>query len=669
MNQFTSTTFKRSKLRARLCLSLALIVLIPAIISVSITLYNSNKIVEEKVNHLTKQVAIEKITFIDNLLETAKNSIDHFTKDDLVLSGSKETILLTASHHKTSNPNFFQYYVGKENKEFIIYPPKEMPEDYDPTERDWYKQATNSFGNIIITKPYNSSSTGFMMVTVAKAFEENDGTVAVAGIDITLESLLESILRTQVGETGYAALTLGDGTIIAHPDKDMVMSNIIEKFSFGKEIITQKTGNFKFQTNSEDIIMGFEQSKHADWIIIATMNQSEYAKEFNKSIVTTIIALLIVLTLVMCLGVYFVNRTIKPLIEMSKLMKRAEEGDYTIDVNITHNDEIGQIQESFKNMISAQSNIIKNILESSNNVMLQSQNLSSISKEMATSSQELVKAMEQVAEGATSQSHDLQDIIYVVHSLNKNIENVYEQLKCVKAESDSTVDKANVGKKEMDNLIKSIEDIKRAFETVSNKVTTLTSSVNEINNITNVINAISDGTNLLALNAAIEAARAGEAGRGFAVVAEEIRKFAEESKKSTAEIIELINSIKNDTNEVIKTSNDVEDFIKEQTNAVGKTVESFTNILNSVENISPLLYKTYEGMDVIVKSKDEVLMKVEGVSSVVEENTAATEEITASSHGLSASSKEVAATAQELNSMAVHSAHLVNAFKIKQLCV
>jgi methyl-accepting chemotaxis protein len=53
------------------------------------------------------------------------------------------------------------------------------------------------------------------------------------------------------------------------------------------------------------------------------------------------------------------------------------------------------------------------------------------------------------------------------------------------------------------------------------------------------IHRIAEQTNLLALNAAIEAARAGQQGRGFAVVAEEVRRLADDSRRTAGEITEL----------------------------------------------------------------------------------------------------------------------------------
>ena len=86
----------------------------------------------------------------------------------------------------------------------------------------------------------------------------------------------------------------------------------------------------------------------------------------------------------------------------------------------------------------------------------------------------------------------------------------------------------------------------------------------EIDKIIATINEIASQTNLLALNASIEAARAGEHGRGFAVVAEEIRTLADQSRESTEQINQIVNTLIDNSNISVEITQKVsEAFVKQ----------------------------------------------------------------------------------------------------------
>ncbi len=106
---------------------------------------------------------------------------------------------------------------------------------------------------------------------------------------------------------------------------------------------------------------------------------------------------------------------------------------------------------------------------------------------------------------------------------------------------------------------------------ISEQILRLSEQTHQIGSISTLVSELANQTNMLALNAAVEAVRAGEHGKGFAVVAAEIRKLADQSKKSAERINSLVMDIQNATNSTVMVADEGR-----------KTVENVVNSINTI---------------------------------------------------------------------------------------
>ncbi|MDZ7951268.1 methyl-accepting chemotaxis protein [Nostoc sp. DedQUE09] len=107
----------------------------------------------------------------------------------------------------------------------------------------------------------------------------------------------------------------------------------------------------------------------------------------------------------------------------------------------------------------------------------------------------------------------------------------------------------------------------------------LSEQTNQIGTISTLVSDLASQTNMLALNAAVEAVRAGENGKGFAVVATEIRKLADQSKRSAEKINVLVLDIQKSTNSTVMVTG-------EGTKTVEKIVDAIKTIAINGQQIS-----------------------------------------------------------------------------------
>ncbi len=213
--------------------------------------------------------------------------------------------------------------------------------------------------------------------------------------------------------------------------------------------------------------------------------------------------------------------------------------------------------------------------------------ISEATNSVSTSSTEIAATISQHERTAAQQAAMVNETTTTVDELGASARQSAEQ-----AESAAVVaQKASVmteeGKTAVSQAVEGMNGLKEKIGAVAGQILRLSEQTAQIGSIANLVADIAGQTNMLALNAAVEAARAGEHGRGFAVVAAEVRKLADQSKKSAGEANSLIAEIQKATNSTIMVTEDGTKTVEEITKLalrVGETFNSISGAANGVYN-------------------------------------------------------------------------------------
>ena len=345
----------------------------------------------------------------------------------------------------------------------------------------------------------------------------------------------------------------------------------------------------------------------------------------NQETSATILMITIIIAsavLAFILGMIISRMLTKPIKEIVSAMEKAEHGDLTIQGNYQSKDEIGQLTNSFNQMIASTQKAIAEVAGNSTS-------LAASAEEISASTEEIASGAQMQAQDANTSNEMVKDLTFAIHEISKN------------AELAAQLSEKTVGVAEHGNII--INDAVGAMENITVSIHDLANKSLQIGEIIDVIDDIAEQTNLLALNAAIEAARAGDAGKGFAVVADEVRKLAERSSKATKEISDLITVIQDNT----KLSVQAVELGNTKAATAGT---SFVDIMKVVKESATKITEIAAASEEGAAQAQEMLIAVQNIASVTEESAAGIE--------------ETASTATDLAHMAESLNELASRFKI-----
>jgi phosphoserine phosphatase RsbU/P len=316
---------------------------------------------------------------------------------DLKLCASLDNIFIPILQN---DYNVMQMYVGTESGVVQVYPwATGIPPAYDPREREWYKTAkmtrTSGWSNVTI-----DAISGKPMITFFRpVYDSSRQLIGVVGADVTIETINQKIINTQVGKNGYAFLVDSHGSVIARPgmqikntkwDETLEMESLLKTtnqdlFKMVGEMITGNSGVTRMELDGSDKYIAYAPITRTGWSIAVVMpvaeivapieatkaridtSTADFSKNINSQI--NLMQLILIITslgmlVIVAVSAWLLSRRItRPIVLLNRGVKVIGRGDLDHRLEVNTGDEIQDLALAFNKMAEDLKDYIRDLKE------------------------------------------------------------------------------------------------------------------------------------------------------------------------------------------------------------------------------------------------------------------------------------------------------------------
>lgn len=505
-------------------------------------------------------------------------------------------------------------------------------------DRDYFRDVLRS-KNVSVSDVLTSKATKKQIIVLSCPIREQDKLIGVLSMVINADIFGNKVKELAVNNAGMTAYVVNNkGEIIAHSAiNSLDKMNGYDSTEPVRLALDGRQGSLIYNKK----LVGYSPVDGVNWAAVVESSPEEAFVTTKKQIVFSVIAFIITAVIILALISVLTKWLTSSLRVLADNAKLIGEGDLSNLLEVKVHDEIGEVAETFNNMILRLRELAETISNDAERVRDSSHQLSDNSEQCSIAVEEVSERLNTLSDQSNKQTEGTKKTSLIVNQAIEAIADLEGNIHSSAAQANKMAGLSSQGGEVIHQAVMQMQSIADKMNYMFQVVTALGEQSKEISMIVDTISSIAEQTNLLALNAAIEAARAGEQGRGFAVVADEIRKLAEQTQISSSKIIDLVEKIQDNTEDAVSSMNQGKEEVKNGVTAVNKAGEAFDCIsqevdislgcgkemVNSVSEVKREMEDISEYLVEFSTLIDANSRNLIDVAAMMEEQTAAIEEV------------------------------------------
>jgi methyl-accepting chemotaxis protein len=454
-------------------------------------------------------------------------------------------------------------------------------------------------------------------------------------------------LRASLDETihdidqRFTMMLHGDSVrdISAPSDPRLVENNIEREESWRKEIRPLLMNRIKPTSTREE---ASEDLNRLEEQVGDQTNRIEEAIELSRQITEENLRRLewLVFVYAACVGVvlmaelWVIRGVYRRTREVLDVADRMAGGDLTANVTVEGSDELAMLGGTVNTMASNLRSLIDGEKQRNHqNERLLKTIREAVSK-LTSATSEILASTAQQASGARQQATGVAQTVTTVDQVTQTANQAAQRARGVGESVQRALEVGQNGRRTVEASVATLNQLKARVESTAADILRLAEQAQAIGEIIATVNDIAEQTNILALNAAIEASRAGEQGKGFAVVAAEVKTLADQSKKATTQVRQILGEIQRATHTAVLSTEEVTKGVSEAILAGGQSSQTINILADTLGDTAQAAAQIVASAGQQATGMGQISQAMRSLDQVARQNLVSTREVEQASQNL-----------------------------------